>query len=126
VVDQRNIIITADFEASDNSSHQQEPIETDSYAMTEEMNIPKKLSLIQMTQVFSTWHYFQTPPPSRIQGPSDFEVQVSRVEYQIAQLERDLKDPNCHRDIDDMQQELKSAKDELSRLKWKRWLGRSV
>lgn len=124
---QQHVVVTAEFEDDDVTTTTADLAEMESSSPSAAGGgggelLDHKLSLSQMTQVFSIWHYFQRSI-QRIQGPSDYEVEVSRIEYSIAKLENDLKDPNCHRDIDDMQNELRSAKKELRNLKWKRWLG---
>ena len=44
-------------------------------------------------------------------------LQIATLEHQIAQLQADLKDPMCTRSFDDMERELKEARNELWRLK---------
>jgi hypothetical protein len=85
--------------------------------------------LLQKTQSFSTWYHVPTQGGQQASGSSgasssnDTEIEVSRLEYVIADLERNLKDHTCTRDIDEMMTELRRSKRELSALKWKRRLG---
>eukprot|EP00980_Cylindrotheca_fusiformis_P013915 scaffold3618_cov129-Cylindrotheca_fusiformis.AAC.15 len=81
------------------------------------------------THTFSNWYHVSTTTPSSTNNQSsnklmsDVDLEVSRLEYTVAELEKDLNDPNCTRDIDDMTNELKEARRDLSKLKWKRRLG---
>eukprot|EP00529_Nitzschia_sp_RCC80_P021850 CAMPEP_0113483292 /NCGR_PEP_ID=MMETSP0014_2-20120614/23359_1 /TAXON_ID=2857 /ORGANISM="Nitzschia sp." /LENGTH=384 /DNA_ID=CAMNT_0000376835 /DNA_START=69 /DNA_END=1223 /DNA_ORIENTATION=- /assembly_acc=CAM_ASM_000159 len=93
--------------------------------------------LLQETHTFSKWYSIpvnqqqqtnqdgssSSSPSSREKRRYDQEMEISRLEYTITELERNLKDPNCTRDIDDMVDELKQSKRELSTLKWKQRLG---
>lgn len=88
-------------------------------------NIPNQ-DLLHRMHTFSTWHY--TPAMGRndekpSQKTSDVDIQRMRLEYTVEKLQKDLRDPNCTRDMDEMQAELKQAKRDLSRIKWKRRLG---
>jgi hypothetical protein len=102
---------------------------TDSTTLMKEQphTTPKKtLPLLQQTHTFSNWYYHHHYPAQQSSQPSsmtDVEVEESRLEYTITELEQQLKDPNGTRDIDDMASELRQAKRDLSKLKWKRRLG---
>jgi hypothetical protein len=103
--------------------------------------------LQQTAHIFSSWHY---QPPANVPDTSGSgsgsgnkgnnnskgsssnnhtssssmtmdDIERSRLEYTVAELQRQLKDPNCLRSVDDMMDELKVAKAELSRLKWNKW-----
>ena len=50
--------------------------------------------------------------PSRAEA-----LQIATLEHRIAQLQADLKDPMCTRSFDDMERELKEARNELWRLR---------
>lgn len=51
-------------------------------------------------------------------APSGAEaLQIATLEHRIAQLQADLKDPMCTRSFDDMERELKEARNELWRLR---------
>jgi len=65
----------------------------------------------------------QNEAAANISQPTDVEMNIGRLEYTTSELEKNLRDPMCTRDIDDMQQELRQSKRELSKLKWKRRLG---
>lgn len=54
---------------------------------------------------------------------SETEIEMGRLEYEISELEKNLRDPMCTRSIDDMSTELRQAKRELSRLRWKKRFG---
>lgn len=85
------------------------------------------------TPVYSSFHHFSSDAPPSANGGtsrsssasssrSDDEIRISALRYAIETLDRDLKDPNCVRDIDDMTKELREAKAELRRLTWgSRW-----
>jgi hypothetical protein len=102
--------------------------------------------LQQTAHIFSSWHY---QPPANVpdsggnnnkgsnnnannsssnnnnntsSSVSMDDIERSRLEYTIAQLQHNLKDPNCLRSVDDMMDELKEAKADLSRLKWNKWV----
>lgn len=87
-------------------------------------DIPTK-SLLKETVTYSTWYYTPvvTEETERAQRSSDMEIDRLRLEYTVKKLEKDLRDPTCTRDHDEMRAELKQAKSDLSRLKWKRRLG---
>jgi hypothetical protein len=101
--------------------------------------------LQQTAHIFSSWHYqppANVPDTSGSSGKSNSsnnkgssnsntssssssvtmdDIERSRLEYTVSELQRQLKDPNCLRSVDDMMDELKVAKAELSRLKWNKW-----
>eukprot|EP00547_Thalassionema_nitzschioides_P018190 CAMPEP_0194241614 /NCGR_PEP_ID=MMETSP0158-20130606/7426_1 /TAXON_ID=33649 /ORGANISM="Thalassionema nitzschioides, Strain L26-B" /LENGTH=263 /DNA_ID=CAMNT_0038976545 /DNA_START=133 /DNA_END=924 /DNA_ORIENTATION=- len=76
--------------------------------------------------VYSMWYY---QPPNvavehqKLRNTSAQEIEMSRLEYTIESLEKELKDINSTRDLDDMRQELMKAKSELRSIRWKRRLG---
>ena len=77
------------------------------------------------THTYSTWYHvsnIQQQQQDRRQM-SQAELDLSRLEHTIATLENNLKDPTCTRDIDDMTSELREAKRQQNRLRWKRRLG---
>jgi hypothetical protein len=102
--------------------------------------------LQQTAHIFSSWHY---QPPANVPETSSSsggnkgnsnkgsnnnkgnsnssanvtmdDIERSRLEYTVSELQRQLKDPNCLRSVDDMMDELKVAKAELSKLKWNKW-----
>jgi hypothetical protein len=90
-------------------------------------------ALLQATHTFSSWYsipvqYQQQEKQDqkttdREKRQHENKMEISRLEYTIAELERNLKDPTCTRDLDDMVAELKQAKRQLSTLKWKQRLG---
>jgi hypothetical protein len=95
-------------------------------------------ALLQDTHTFSKWYSIpvatqqqqqqqqqgqQRSNSSREKRISDQTIEISRLEYTIAELQRNLKDPTCTRDIDDMVSELKQAKRQLSSIKWRQRLG---
>jgi hypothetical protein len=89
-------------------------------------------SLLKATQTFSKWFYISSQQQQQQAGDSssgstssETDVNISRLEYTIAELQKSLKDPTGTRDMDEMAAELKQAKRELSGLKWKRRLGLS-
>ena len=101
-----------------------------SLAQNESSNSGKSLPalpLLQKTYTYSSWFYQPVQSGQDVENEpkvlSQREVEMSRLEYTIDQLQKDLKDPTCTRDMDDMRAELNQAKSELSRLKWKRRLG---
>ena len=81
--------------------------------------------LLKGTQVFSSWFYVPTQQQqqSQQQQNKDIDMDISRLEYTVNELEKNLKDPTCTRDMDEMSSELRQAKRELSSLRWKRRLG---
>lgn len=89
----------------------------------------KSSPLSQRTQTYSTWHYLvpqqqaTSNSTSSSSSVSNQEMQVSKLKFEIEQLQRDLQDVNCTRDRDDMVRELREKKSELRRLQWKRRLG---
>ena len=84
--------------------------------------------LLKGTQVFSSWFYVPTQQQQQQQQQQnqqnrDIDMDISRLEYTVQELEKNLKDPTCTRDMDEMSSELRKAKRELSSLRWKRRLG---
>jgi len=92
--------------------------------------------LAQETQTASKWTYTPSQQTdagnnskngatsdSRAKKLTDVEMEIGRLGYEISELERSLRDPMCTRDIDGMTTELRNAKRELSKLKWKRRFG---
>ena len=92
--------------------------------------------LAKATQTMSTWTY--VPRQQQASGEAsqkggatatastqmtDVEMKMGRLEYVVSELEKSLRDPMCTRNIDDMTTELRQAKRELSKLKWKRRFG---
>jgi hypothetical protein len=96
--------------------------------------------LQQMAHIFSSWHY---QPPANVSDSvsgssanskgkgntsstsasvSMDDIKRSRLEYAIAELQFNLKNPNCLRSVDDMVDELNGYKAELSCLKWDKWV----
>lgn len=77
-------------------------------------------------QTYSSWYYQPTNAPQeqkKVQQVSHQDIEISRLEYTIKQLEHDIVDTNSTRDIDDMKQELANSRTELRNLRWKRRLG---
>jgi len=81
-------------------------------------------------QTMSNWSYMMqqqqqdTNSATRIASQqTELEIDIMRLEYDIKSIEQDLKDPLCTRDIDNMQQELRRSKRELSKQKWKNRFG---
>jgi hypothetical protein len=80
--------------------------------------------LLRQTHTFSTWYYQRPAQEEQPAGKvTDRDMEISRLDYTIDKLQKDLKDPACTRDRDDMTEELKQAKSSLSKLRWKRRLG---
>jgi hypothetical protein len=88
--------------------------------------------LAKETQTMSKWSYMPPQPSQAVQKETaakssqrstDVEMNIARLEYDITELSKNLRDPLCTRDMDDMQHELRQSKRELSKLKWKRRLG---
>jgi hypothetical protein len=98
---------------------------TDDMGLLQPFDENPTVPLLQETHTFSTWYYHRNYQQQQQEAPrtSDADMEHSRLEYTIAELEKSLKDPNCTRDIDAMTEELRQTKRDLSRLKWKRRLG---
>lgn len=78
--------------------------------------------------IYSTWYYQPPNVPverKKIQNASSQDIEMSRLEYTITSLEKELQDINSTRDLDDMRQELMKAKSDLRTIRWKRRLGLS-
>jgi hypothetical protein len=103
------------------------PDEVDEFELTEDFLTQEDptLQLRKHGHTFSSWYHVSAPNQAQEQQPtmSQIDYEVSRLEYTIAELEKNLKDPNCTRDIDDLTTELRDAKRDVSKLKWKRRLG---
>mmetsp|Transcript_2091 Transcript_2091/g.3312 ORF Transcript_2091/g.3312 Transcript_2091/m.3312 type:complete len:305 (+) Transcript_2091:186-1100(+) len=77
-------------------------------------------------QTYSSWYYQPPSDPQerrKVQQASKQDIEVTRLEYTIQLLEREIVDVNSTRDIDDMKQELTNCRSELRNLRWKRRLG---
>lgn len=96
--------------------------ETDSFVLEKPDGSPPTRGLLREMHTYSTWHYTPSASPEE-EKTSNAEIEKMRLEYTVEKLGKDLKDPNCTRDRDEMQAELKQAKRDLSRLRWKRRLG---
>lgn len=75
--------------------------------------------------VYSAWFY-QPPPPDEsnsISQLSSTQVELSRLEYEVDRLQKELKELNPSRDIDQISQELQEAKSSLRSLRWRNRLG---
>jgi hypothetical protein len=92
---------------------------------TSDLETTSESPLLKETQTFSSWFSVPTQQPSQEKSSStqNMDMDLARLEYTISQLQQNLKDPNCTRDMDEMASELRQAKRELSALKWKRRLG---
>mmetsp|Transcript_49173 Transcript_49173/g.73085 ORF Transcript_49173/g.73085 Transcript_49173/m.73085 type:complete len:349 (-) Transcript_49173:42-1088(-) len=82
--------------------------------------------LRHLTHSFSTWHHFpNTGGGKEVVNPATMnaeERRISELEWKEAQLQMQMIDPNCTRDIDDMQAELKQIKSELKKARgWRFW-----
>ena len=127
--------LAVDFEdstasSSDTTSMNGSETEQESSSFAAQDNSPAD-PLLHQTHTFSTWYYAR-PAAATDQDPgskasknnnADDEINIMRLEHTIEELNKSLKDPMGTRDIDDMTAELKQAKKDLSRLKWKRRLG---
>lgn len=79
------------------------------------------------TSTWSSWQYFpnassasSSPSDSKTRLSND-EIRKSELEWKLQQVKQQLTDPNCLRDIDEMQDELKSIEKELRRTK-RKWI----
>jgi hypothetical protein len=117
--------VAVDFEDDDDtSSSDSSEITMQAYGQDASAGNPAK-ALLKKTQIFSSWLYV-SPAQQQLQQEektSDVDMTISRLEYTVAELQRSLKDPTCTRDMDEMADELRNAKKELSGLRWKRRLG---
>lgn len=85
-----------------------------------------EFSLEHKTYMYSLWHYLSPVQHQQQESStrmSSHDMEVSRLQHEVQQLEYDLNDVNCIRDRDDMARELKGKKSALRKLKWKRRLG---
>lgn len=79
-----------------------------------------------LTQTWSSWQYFPKDSSSfdnqrTTTTASNDDIRQSELEWKLAELRRDLSDPSCLKDIDDMQNELKMYERELRQLKRRGW-----
>lgn len=115
VTDKENLNVAVDFEDLSNQKEEETMLCTD--------ETPVSFSKPASPQVLHSFWYYQPPPPQESSARmSPEEVEISRLEYEIKQLEADLKDINCTRDVDVMERELKEAKSALRKIVWKRRL----
>jgi hypothetical protein len=89
--------------------------------------------LIKSITIYSAWHVFPEYSQAQMQqineqqqqqkqGAQSDNFRISELQYEIEQLEKQLKDHTTMRSFDDIQHELNQATSELRRLKWKRRL----
>lgn len=80
----------------------------------------------KLTQTFSSWHVFEqdlvSESKSYIEKMSPENIRKSELEWREAQLQMQLIDPYCTRDIDEMQYELVRIRRELRKLNRWRWV----
>jgi len=89
--------------------------------------------LMKETQTMSKWSYIpQAAGEDSKKGTNDsssvakalnlteVDIEISRLKYEVSELQKNLRDPMCTRSIDDMTTELRQAKRDLSRLTWKK------
>eukprot|EP00814_Leptocylindrus_danicus_P002088 CAMPEP_0116034874 /NCGR_PEP_ID=MMETSP0321-20121206/19951_1 /TAXON_ID=163516 /ORGANISM="Leptocylindrus danicus var. danicus, Strain B650" /LENGTH=290 /DNA_ID=CAMNT_0003511437 /DNA_START=203 /DNA_END=1076 /DNA_ORIENTATION=+ len=98
--------------------------------------------LLHLMQGFSLWHYWPSAADESL-SPSDQksggqtsetgggkmsteQIRISELEWQEAQLQMQMIDPNCTREIDAMESELADVRRELRSLKggWTSWFRR--
>jgi hypothetical protein len=122
---EEGVAVAVDFE-DDADAATMEESSSSMGSSFEEHNHNPILPLLQQTHTFSNWYYHSnhTQQAQEQQASNtDTQMEQSRLEYTISEAEKNLKDPNCTRDIDDMMTELRQSQRDLSRLKWKRRLG---
>lgn len=79
------------------------------------------------TSTWSSWQYFPNTSSTSSSTSdnttrlSNDEIRKSELEWKLQQVKQQLTDPNCLRDIDEMQNELKSIERELRRMK-RKWI----
>mmetsp|Transcript_11852 Transcript_11852/g.17302 ORF Transcript_11852/g.17302 Transcript_11852/m.17302 type:complete len:349 (+) Transcript_11852:265-1311(+) len=87
------------------------------------------------TTIWSAWHYFpntgaassasssssssSSSTPKR-QTVDVYQMSIEKLKYQISMLQKDVKDPSCTRDRDDMQEQIAQLKRDLGALKRER------
>jgi hypothetical protein len=117
--------VAIDFEEDqdDYSSNASDQLYMDEMTKDFTLEDPTK-GLLRQTHTFSTWYYHRPAQEEQQAGKvTDRDMEISRLEYTIDKLQKDLKDPACTRDMDDMAGELQQSKSSLSKLRWKRRLG---
>jgi hypothetical protein len=92
--------------------------------------------LLLQTSVYSAWHHFESSflssqtPVTQSATPSKTGSSVSssdawlvkQLQDDIVQLQYELKQPSPLRDIDDLQEELRTKQASLRQLKWRQWV----
>lgn len=95
------------------------------------------IKLFRISQGSSGWQYIAptlepsmnsvktSPIESKNNGMSSKEVRISELKYNEAQLQMQMIDPYCTREIDEMEKELAKIRQELRSLKgrWRKWFG---
>ena len=75
--------------------------------------------LLSKVAIYSSWHYHEAAPVAQSTPQvSNDEVEKSRLQHRLVELEAELKNPT--RSIDDILDEVKQTKSELRR--FRRWL----
>jgi len=99
----------------------------------EQVSIHSSAAITKSTTVWSAWHHFKATDPSPLSSSSnqtnkryydDIALKIDEIYYNISELQRNMNDPSCLRDRDDMEKEYKELRTELGRLKrtkvWRR------
>ena len=118
---------TAAIDFGDVMNDSQE-VEVDEQSTSDPSITHDDFPLEHKTSVYSLWHYLSPMQQQQQESStrmSSHDMEISRLQHEVQQLEYDLNDVNCIRDRDDMARELKGKKSALRKLKWKRRLGLS-
>ena len=107
-------------------------VEEATYFPTPQINDEDR-KLLFLTQGYSSWQYFshmglnadKVSAEAERESLNSNDLKISELEWQKARLEMEMINPNCVREIDVMQEELKEIQIELGRLKggWTKWFG---
>jgi len=114
------------IEFLDDEKDKQDSLYTDT---NDNLNIPIMEDfcddLRNKTATWSSWQYFPKANSSSLSENttrlSDDDVRKSELDWKIQEVKQQLTDPTCLRDIDEMQDELKSLERQLRKIK-RKWI----
>lgn len=136
---EEDVVTSISVEFTDVREANQEGTDDD---MIVELQLPEDTStlksqithMLKTTSIFSAWHYFpeilmqqqeqnrQQQEQPQAHARRQDELRIGQLEYEIEELEKQLKDHSTMRSFDDIQEDLSRNKSELRRLKWRKRL----
>jgi len=105
----------------DDDEEEEEEVET---ASSFESSSLQREDLKQLTNIWSTWHYFTKSSVGSDIKIDQTDIRIQELTYIITELQESLHDSDCARDRDDMTHELQQYQNELRGMKRDRFFGK--